>query len=107
MYGKLIDGKLVYAPDNYVDADGNLTLNFCNNVTKMIEEGYMEITDSIPMYNDSIQTLELDRCIEVNGKIIRQFKAVPKDLTDKEEIHLIKDRLSELSDVLDFLLFNL
>ena len=107
MYGKLIDGKLVYAPDKYVDADGNLTLNFCDNVTKMIEEGYKEITDSIPVYNDSIQKLELDRCIEVNGKIIRQFKAVDKDLTDKEEIQIIKDRLSELSDVLDFLLFNL
>ena len=107
MYGKLIDGKLVYAPDNYVDADGNLTLNFCNNVTKMIEEGYMEISDSIPVYNDSIQTLELDRCMEVNGKIIRRFKAVPKDLTAKEELQIIKDRLSELSDVLDFLLFSL
>ena len=107
MYGKIVDGKLQYAPKNYVDSNGVMTLNFDSNIEKMTEEGYKEVINSIPKYDELTHKVVKDIATEINGKINVVYKVVEKELTDVEKIELLTRNISALASTVDFLLFNL
>lgn len=107
MYGKIVDGKLQYAPKNYVDSNGVMTLNFDSNIEKMTEEGYKEISSIIPKYDELTHKVVKDKVTEINGKINVIYKIVEKELTDVEKIELLTRNISALASTVDFLLFNL
>ena len=106
MYGKIVDGKLQYAPKNYVDSNGVMTLNFDSNIEKMTEEGYKEVINSIPKYDELTHKVVKDKVTEINGKINVVYKIVEKELTDVEKIELLTRNISALASTVDFLLFN-
>lgn len=107
MYGKIVDGKLQYAPKNYVDSNGVMTLNFNSNIEKMTEEGYKEVINSVPKYDELTHKVVKDMVTEINGKINVVYKIVEKELTDVEKIELLTRNISALASTVDFLLFNL
>lgn len=107
MYGKIVDGKLQYAPKNYVDSNGVMTLNFDSNIEKMTEEGYKEVINSVPKYDELTHKVIKDMVTEINGKINVVYKIVEKELTDAEKIELLTRNISALASSVDFLLFNL
>lgn len=107
MYGKIVDGKLQYAPKNYVDSNGVMTLNFDSNIEKMTEEGYKEVINSVPKYDELTHKVVKDMVTEINGKINVVYKIVEKELTDVEKIELLTRNISALASTVDFLLFNL
>lgn len=107
MYGKIVDGKLQYAPKNYVDSNGVMTLNFDSNIEKMTEEGYKEVINSVPKYDELTHKVVKDMVTEINGKINVVYKIVEKELTDAEKIELLTRNISALASTVDFLLFNL
>lgn len=107
MYGKIVDGKLQYAPKNYVDSNGVMTLNFDSNIEKMTEEGYKEVINSVPKYDELTHKVVKDMVTEINGKINVVYKIVEKELTDVEKIELLTRNISALASTVDFLLLNL
>lgn len=107
MYGKIVDGKLQYAPKNYVDSNGVMTLNFDSNIEKMTEEGYKEVINNVPKYDELTHKVVKDMATEINGKINVVYKVVEKELTDVEKIELLTRNISALASTVDFLLFNL
>lgn len=107
MYGKIVDGKLQYAPKNYVDSNGVMTLNFDSNIEKMTEEGYKEVINSVPKYDELTHKVVKDMATEINGKINVVYKIVEKELTDVEKIELLTRNISALASTVDFLLLNL
>ena len=107
MYGKIVDGKLQYAPKNYVDSNGVMTLNFDSNIEKMTEEGYKEVINSVPKYDELTHKVVKDMVTEINGKINVVYKIVEKELTDAEKIELLTRNISALASTVDFLLLNL
>lgn len=45
MYGKVVNGKIVYAPDNYTRSDGTLIIGFNTNEELMRQYSYKEIVE--------------------------------------------------------------
>ena len=37
MYGKVVNGKIIYAPDNYTRPNGTLIIGFNTNIELMIQ----------------------------------------------------------------------
>ena len=57
MYGKVVNGKIVYAPDNYKRPDGTLIIGFNTNEELMQQYGYKEIVEHNTDYNPVTEEL--------------------------------------------------
>lgn len=57
MYGKVINGKIVYAPDNYKRPDGTLIIGFNTNEELMQQYGYKEIVEHNTDYDPVTEEL--------------------------------------------------
>lgn len=96
MYGKLVEGKINYAPVNFMTPDGRLILNFNKNVSLMKEYGFKKITENIPSYNPDEYVLYVHEYVETDDGITIIYKTQVKKKYDDLELTSIKNRLYEL-----------
>ena len=59
MYGKLINGELSIAPQEFALEDGTIISDFNRNIKAMKSQGYKAIVDSKPIYDVDTQYCEL------------------------------------------------
>ena len=57
MYGKIINGELVYAPMNYKTSEGILITNFNTNEDLMERYGFKKINGIKPEYDEERECL--------------------------------------------------
>ena len=86
MYGKLIDGKLVYAPKNYLTDDNRMIFNFNNNVELMKNNGFKEVEDIVPSYDATTHYVIKVGYDEGEDKIIVNYEVLKKELTYAEKL---------------------
>ena len=86
MYGKLIDGKLVYAPKNYLTDDNRMIFNFNNNVELMKNNGFKEVEDIVPSYDATTHYVIKGWYNEGEDKIVVNYEVLKKELTYAEKL---------------------
>ena len=86
MYGKLIDGKLVYAPKNYLTDDNRMIFNFNNNVEIMKNNGFKEVEDIVPSYDATTHYVIKVGYNEGEDKIVVNYEVLEKELTYAEKL---------------------
>ena len=86
MYGKLIDGKLVYAPKNYLTDDNRMIFNFNNNVELMKNNGFKEVEDIVPSYDANTHYVIKVGYDEGEDKIVVNYEVLEKELTYAEKL---------------------
>ena len=86
MYGKLIDGKLVYAPKNYLTDDNRMIFNFNNNVEFMKNNGFKEVEDIVPSYDATTHYVIKVGYDEGEDKIVVNYEVLEKELTYAEKL---------------------
>ena len=86
MYGKLIDGKLVYAPKNYLTDDNRMIFNFNNNVELMQNNGFKEVEDIVPSYDATTHYVIKVGYDEGEDKIVVNYEVLKKELTYAEKL---------------------
>ena len=96
MYGKLVDGKINYAPSNFMTPNGSLILNFNKNVGLMKEYGFKLIAEDKPSYDPNNYDLYVHEYIETDDSITIVYKTQEKMKYDDPELTSIKNRLHEL-----------
>ena len=64
MYGKVVNGKIVYAPDNYKRPDGTLIIGFNTNEELMHRYGYKEIVEHNTDYDPVTEELYISNIQE-------------------------------------------
>lgn len=96
MYGKLIEGKINYAPVNFMTPNNCLILNFNKNVSLMKEFGFKLVVEDKPSYDPNKYDLYVYEYIESNDDITIVYKARDKKKYDDPELTSIKNRLYEL-----------
>lgn len=110
MYGKLIDGKLVYAPKNYLTDDNRMIFNFNNNVELMKNNGFKEILFDTLEYDVETQITVEDGYEETDDIITVKYKVIDRPITEIEQLKKdnedLKYQLDIMSEVIDYILFN-
>ena len=64
MYGKVVNGEIVYAPYNYRLSNGTLIIGFNTNVELMIQYGYKEIVEYKVDYDPNTEELYISNIEE-------------------------------------------
>ena len=86
MYGKLIDGKLVYAPKNYLTDDNRMIFNFNNNVELMKNYGFKEVEDIVPSYDATTHHVIKVGYNEDVDKIIVNYEVLENELPHAKKL---------------------
>lgn len=86
MYGKLIDGVIMYAPTNYLTETGKLIFNFNTNIEVMLENGFKEIINVVPSYDANTQVVTRDSYTEGDTTITVNYVVTAKPLTKEEQL---------------------
>ena len=86
MYGKLIDGQLVYPPKNYLTDDNRMIFNFNNNVELMKNNGFKEVEDIVPSYDATTHYVIKVGYDEGEDKIVVNYEVLEKELTYAEKL---------------------
>ena len=76
MFGKLIDGKLIYAPNNYTKEDGSVIINFNESELFMKMEGFKRVFENIPAFDAATQEIKIARYEETSDNIIIHFQVI-------------------------------
>lgn len=69
MYGKIINGELVFAPVNYKTSDGVLITNFNTNEDLMIKYGFKKINGIKPEYDENKECIIVKSFEELTDEI--------------------------------------
>lgn len=114
MYGKLKDGQIIPAPKNFVTSSGNLIFNFDSKPALLIANGYKEIINEEPQYNQSKQEIIFSHYEEQEDTIVAIYNVIDKPLTQEELINSLqseneelKEQINNICEVLDCVLFEL
>lgn len=101
MYGKIKDDKLIYAPVNYLTSEGKMIFNFNENVEAMKANGFEEVIDKIPKYDENLYKLKFDGYNETATNIIVVYTTEPLELTpEQKKAYEQKLALTFLGDML-------
>lgn len=90
MYGKLIDGKLYYAPINYLADNKEFIFNFNKNVELMKQHGFKEIIDNAPQFDPNTQEIQELRYEESENTIIKIYKLGNRIFSQEEQVEYQK-----------------
>lgn len=111
MFGKLVDDKLEYAPKDLVMPSGMVIFDYYSDIERLILDGYKEVIDVRPTYDESTQYVELKGYTEgvASIEILYEVKTIEVD-TKKEEqfskcIAMIAQGLSDEQSLLVPLVF--
>lgn len=97
MYGKIINGKIVYAPKNFVTSNGALIINFNKNIELMKKHGFLEVEDVRPVYNPNYQEI-IPNGYDISDnkiKVLYMVIDIPTSINLRETISL-EERVTEL-----------
>ena len=94
MYGKIINGELVFAPVNYKTSDGVLITNFNTNEDLMIKYGFKKINGIKPEYDEDKECIIVKSFEELTDeiKVDYEVKGIGALL---ENANMSKDELIE------------
>ena len=94
MYGKIINGKLVYSPMNYKTSDGVLITNFNTNEDLMKRYGFKKINGVEPEYDEERECLIISSFEELDTeiKVAYEVKGIGALLDNND---MTKDELIE------------
>ena len=104
MYGKIIEGKLVLAPNPLITRRYKI---YNPRPDDYIEEGYKEIVDTEPPTDDKYYEAHY---VERNGKIYREWvETTPPEAeepvpTTDERITALEERTDDLGEALNMIL---
>jgi GH25 family lysozyme M1 (1,4-beta-N-acetylmuramidase) len=100
MYGKIINGELVFAPVNYKTSDGVLITNFNTNEDLMIKYGFKKINGIKPEYDEDKECIIVKSFEELTDeiKVDYEVKGIGALLenTDMSKDELIETMRKEL-----------
>ena len=74
MYGKLVDGKLMYAKEYFVCEDGSTIINFNNNEKLMMAYGFKPVVSEIPEYDVENEYVTINRYVEKEHIIVINYE---------------------------------
>lgn len=89
MYGKIIDGKLIEAPEEYVLDNGTVIKKFNRSIEQMLNHGFKPVIDSKPGYDVDFQYCNFAGYLDT-GRYIR-YQWVVEDIEPSEEEVLIEE----------------
>lgn len=94
MYGKIINGKLIFAPINYKTSDGILITNFNTNEDLMKKYGFKKINGVEPEYDEERECLIISSFEELDTeiKVAYEVKGIGALLDNND---MTKDELIE------------
>ena len=103
MYGKLVDGKLMYAKEYFVCEDGSTIINFNNNEKLMMAYGFKPVVNEIPEYDVENEYVTIKRYVEKERIIvinyeIKQIVKTQKQLKEEEKEKCLKMFAQTLTD---------
>lgn len=103
MYGKIVRGKIEYAPKNYVTPNGALIINFNKNEEIMKKHGFLEVEDIRPAYNPNFQEIIHDGYEVTETKIKFRYIVIDKPamLSLRDEEPSLEDRVAELESKIE------
>lgn len=84
MYGKLINGEIIMAPEEMVLEDGSVIKNFNRQINKMVEHGFKPVVDTKPGYDVHTQYCEFVGIIDTGAYIRHQWEVRDIEFTEAE-----------------------
>lgn len=78
LYGKIVEGVLIYAPPEIYDENGVVTMLNCPS--DYYNAGYKRVNRLIPIYNENTQVLVFDYIIENDTDIYVHYKLEQMDI---------------------------
>lgn len=74
MYGKVVNGSLTYAPENFLTEDGKMIFSFNSQPALMAEHGFKKVVDEIPEYDSRLYRLKIKGFTEDADSITVVYK---------------------------------
>lgn len=84
MYGKLIDGEIIHAPEEMVLEDGTIIKNFNRNISKMVEYGFKPVVDTKPGYDVHTQYCNFVGYADTGAYVRYQWEIVDIEFSEAE-----------------------
>ena len=84
MYGKLIDGEIIHAPEEMILEDGTIIKNFNRNISKMIEYGFKPVVDTKPGYDVHTQYCNFVGYADTGAYVRYQWEVVDIEFSEAE-----------------------
>ena len=88
LYGKLVDGVLVKAPNIYTLEDGTMVINFDQSPIYLKREGFKEVRQGFIDYDENTQELVFDKYTEDENYITAEYRAIKKTTLAEIEEYL-------------------
>lgn len=109
MYGKLVDGKLIEAPVNYTNEDGNVITGFNKSIFHMIKYGFKPVNQNIPPYDAYSQRIVFSRYEETEDMILAHYDVIDKLKPDSYEelqtkVTTLEEELLNTQNAIDYLI---
>ena len=97
MYGRLINGRLEYAPINYKLVDNRIILNFNKNEDIMRQYGYKNVIDIVASCDKNTQYVQISGYDETDEAIIINYEII--DLPDVKSIPTIEELIDRVETI--------
>ena len=84
MYGKLIDGEIIHAPEEMILEDGTTIKNFNRNISKMVEYGFKPVVDTKPGHDVHTQYCNFVGYVDTGAYVRYQWEVVDIEFSEAE-----------------------
>lgn len=84
MYGKLINGEIINAPEEMILEDGTIIKNFNRNISKMVEYGFKPVVDTKPGYDVHTQYCNFVGYVDTGAYVRFQWEIVDIEFSEAE-----------------------
>lgn len=84
MYGKLINGEIILAPEEIVLEDGTIIKNFNRSISKMVEHGFKPVVDTKPGYDVHTQYCNFMGYTDTGAYVRYQWEIVDIEFSEAE-----------------------
>lgn len=107
IYGILINNELKYAQSRYTTDEGQLIVNFDNNIEVMVQHGFKIVVDEKPKYNKDLQSLsivgyeETDDSITIIYEVLNTPEPKPTPTLEERVISLESNSLDIVATTWD------
>lgn len=84
MYGKLIDGEIIYAPEEMLLEDGTIIKNFNRSISKMVKYEFKPVVDTKPGYDVHTQYCNFVGYVDTGAYVRYQWEVVDIEFSEAE-----------------------
>ena len=108
MYAKLVDGKIIYAPEDFQQPDGSIIKNFTKYPELMLKYGFKKLEDNPPSFDETDSYLIVDSYIVFEDRIVVNYTVKPLEgalekPTIEEQIAELQEQNNQLMEANEFL----